>query len=116
MQEQHPAVYPVSRQRPLHFPAVEPVLAYLGRFERLNSLGIAREPVRTLRVAFANLLNLKAAPVSLCFALFIFLTYLAVYFPYETARERRAVGAVSGTVDRPVLQDQARRRGGMVPG
>jgi len=63
---------------------------YLGRFERLNSWDIAREPLRTLGIAFANLLNLKAVLVSLCFALFIFLTYLAVYFLYETAREPRA--------------------------
>jgi uncharacterized membrane protein len=63
---------------------------YLGRFERLNSWDIAREPLRTLQIAFANLVNLKAVLVSLCFALFIFLTYLAVYFLYETARKTRA--------------------------
>jgi len=63
---------------------------YLGRFERLNSWDIARNPVRTLRIAFANLFNLKAVLVSLCFALFILLTYLAVYFLYETARNSRA--------------------------
>ncbi|MBN1836520.1 MAG: DUF1361 domain-containing protein [Spirochaetales bacterium] len=63
---------------------------YLGRFERLNSWDIAREPVRTLGIAFANLVNLKAVAVSLAFALFIFLTYLAVYYLYETARKSRA--------------------------
>jgi uncharacterized membrane protein len=62
---------------------------YLGRFERLNSWDIARDPVRTLRIAFLDLANLKAVLVSLCFALFIFLTYLAVHFLYETARQRR---------------------------
>jgi uncharacterized membrane protein len=63
---------------------------YLGRFERLNSWDIARDPVRTLRIAFADLANLKAVLVSLCFALFIFLTYLAVYFLYQTARDTQA--------------------------
>jgi uncharacterized membrane protein len=63
---------------------------YLGRFERLNSWDIARDPVRTLGIAFANLVNLKAVLVSLCFALFIFLTYLAVYFLYVTARKTQA--------------------------
>jgi uncharacterized membrane protein len=63
---------------------------YLGRFERLNSWDIVRDPGRTLRIAFANLINLKAVLVSLCFALFIFLTYLAVFFLYETARKTQA--------------------------
>ena len=63
---------------------------YLGRFERLNSWDIARDPVRTMRIAFANLVNLKAVLVSLCFALFIFLTYLVVYFLYEAALKTRA--------------------------
>ena len=63
---------------------------YLGRFERLNSWDIARDPVSTLRIAFTNLINLKAVLVSLCFALFIFLTYLAVYFLYETARKAQS--------------------------
>ena len=62
---------------------------YLGRFERLNSWDIARNPMRTLQIAFANLLNLKAVLVSLCFALFIFLTYIAVHFLYETAGKIR---------------------------
>jgi uncharacterized membrane protein len=63
---------------------------YLGRFERLNSWDIVRDSGRTLRIAFANLVNLKAVLVSLCFALFIFLTYLAVYYLYETARKTQA--------------------------
>ena len=53
---------------------------YLGSFERLNGWDLARETVRTLRIALANLANLKAVLVSLCFARFIFLTCLAVYF------------------------------------
>jgi uncharacterized membrane protein len=63
---------------------------YLGRFERLNSWDIVRDPLETLRVAFANLVYLKAVLVSLCFALLIFLTYIAVYSLYETARKSRA--------------------------
>jgi uncharacterized membrane protein len=63
---------------------------YLGRFERLNSWDIARDPARTLRIAFANLVNPKAVLVSLCFALFIFLTYIAVRALYETARKEQA--------------------------
>jgi uncharacterized membrane protein len=63
---------------------------YLGRFERLNSWDIVREPVRTLRTALVSLFNLKAALVSLCFALFIFLTYLAVASLYEAARRDQA--------------------------
>jgi uncharacterized membrane protein len=63
---------------------------YLGRFERLNSWDIVRDPLRTLRIALANLVNLKAVLVSLCFALFIFMTYLAVHALYETARKTRA--------------------------
>jgi hypothetical protein len=43
-----------------------------------------------LRIAFANLVNLKAVLASVCFALFIFLTYLAVYFLYRTARDTQA--------------------------
>lgn len=62
---------------------------YLGRFERLNSWDIVRAPLRTLRVGFLNLFNLKAVLVSLCFALFIFLTYLVVLSLYETAQEGR---------------------------
>ena len=42
-----------------------------------------------LNSAFAELVNLKAVPMSMCFTLFIFLTYLAVYFLYETARKTR---------------------------
>jgi uncharacterized membrane protein len=60
---------------------------FLGRFERLNSWDIVRDPGPTLRIVFANLVNLKALLVSLCFALFILLTYLTVYFLYETARK-----------------------------
>jgi uncharacterized membrane protein len=63
---------------------------YLGRFERLNSWDIVRDPVRTLRIAVVNLVNLKAVLVGLCFALFIFLTYIAVHALYETARKIRA--------------------------
>jgi uncharacterized membrane protein len=63
---------------------------YLGRFERLNSWDIVRDARRTLRIAFADLVNLKAVLVSLCFALFIFLTYLAVYCLYETAQKTRS--------------------------
>ncbi|EFK95780.1 protein containing DUF1361, partial [sediment metagenome] len=63
---------------------------YLGRFERLNSWDIVRNPLPTLRIAFANLVNLKAVLVSLCFALFIFLTYLAVAALYQTARDQQA--------------------------
>jgi len=63
---------------------------YLGRFERLNSWDIVRNPLPTLRIAFANLVNLKAVLVSLCFALFIFLTYLAVAALYQTPRDEQA--------------------------
>ena len=62
---------------------------YIGRFERLNSWDIVRDPLGTLHVALANLLNLRAVLISLCFALFIFLTYIAVYTLYETARKSR---------------------------
>ena len=62
---------------------------YLGRFERLNSWDVVRDPLPTLRTAFANLLNLKAALVSLCFALFIFSTYIAVAALYNTARHEK---------------------------
>jgi uncharacterized membrane protein len=60
---------------------------YIGRFERLNSWDIARAPLRTLRVALSGLFNLKAVLFSLCFALFIFLTYLVVLALYQTAQE-----------------------------
>jgi uncharacterized membrane protein len=83
-----------DRQRGWAFTIIATALGgygiYLGRFERLNSWDIVRGPVRTLRIAFANLINLKAVLVSLCFALFIFLTYLAVYFLYEAARKTKA--------------------------
>jgi uncharacterized membrane protein len=60
---------------------------FLGRFERLNSWDILRFPLFTLRTGLLNLFNLKAVLFSLCFAFFIFLTYLIVYFFYETARK-----------------------------
>ena len=59
---------------------------YLGRFERLNSWDILRVPVVTLRTGLVNLFNLKAVLFSLCFAFFIFLTYLIVYSFHESAR------------------------------
>ena len=62
---------------------------YLGRFERLNSWDIVRDPGRTLGIAFVNLMNPKAVLVSLCFAFFIFLTYIAVHFLYETPGRSR---------------------------
>jgi len=62
---------------------------YIGRFERLNSWDIVRDPLGTVRVAFANLFNQRAVLISLCFALFIFLSYIAVYWLYETARRGR---------------------------
>jgi uncharacterized membrane protein len=83
-----------DRQRGWAFAVIATTLGgygiYLGRFERLNSWDIVRDPVRTLQIAFTNLVNLKAVLVSLCFALFIFLTYLAVYFLYETSRKTQA--------------------------
>jgi hypothetical protein len=36
-----------------------------------------------------NLLNVKAVLVSLCFAFFIFMTYLAVHYLYETSDSGR---------------------------
>ncbi len=58
---------------------------YIGRFERLNSWDILRVPLRTLQVGIRNLLNLKAVAFSLCFALFIFLTYLVVLALFQSA-------------------------------
>jgi uncharacterized membrane protein len=66
---------------------------YLGRFERLNSWDIVRDPIRTMRIGLTNLLNLKAVLVSLCFAFFIFLTYVAVHYLYLTPG--RGAGDVS---------------------
>jgi len=60
---------------------------FLGRFERLNSWFILSDPLQTLREALENLFNLKAVLFSLCFAFFIFLTYLIVYSFHETARK-----------------------------
>ncbi len=60
---------------------------YIGRFQRLNSWDILRIPLRTLQVGFRNLLNLKAVAFSLCFALFIFLTYLVVLALFQSAWE-----------------------------
>jgi uncharacterized membrane protein len=59
---------------------------YIGRFERLNSWDIVRAPLRTLQVGLLNLFNLKAVAFSLCFALFIFLTYLVVLSLFQTAQ------------------------------
>jgi uncharacterized membrane protein len=60
---------------------------YIGRFERLNSWDVVRAPMRTLRVGLFNLFNLKAVAFSLCFALFIFLTYLVVLSLFQTAQQ-----------------------------
>ena len=60
---------------------------YIGRFERLNSWDILRTPLRTLRIGFRSLFNFKAVAFSLCFALFIFLTYLVVLALFQSARE-----------------------------
>ena len=61
---------------------------FLGRFERLNSWYILSDPLQTLREALENLFYLKAVLFSLCFAFFIFLTYLIVYSFHETVRQR----------------------------
>jgi uncharacterized membrane protein len=59
---------------------------YIGRFERLNSWEVLSDPLDTLRVMVFNLFNLKALLFSLCFAFFIFLTYLVVHSLYQAAR------------------------------
>ena len=43
-----------------------------------------------ISLRLVNLLNVKAALVGLCFALFIFITYIAVAALYNTARHEKA--------------------------
>ena len=57
---------------------------YLGRFERLNSWDILFVPGATLRIGILSLFNPKALLFSLCFAFYIFLTYLIVHFLRQT--------------------------------
>ncbi len=57
---------------------------YLGRFERLNSWDILFVPGATLRIGILSLFNPKALLFSLCFAFYIFLTYLIVHFFRQT--------------------------------
>jgi uncharacterized membrane protein len=57
---------------------------YLGRFERLNSWDILFVPAATLRIGILSLFNPKALLFSLCFAFYIFLTYLIVHFLRQT--------------------------------
>jgi uncharacterized membrane protein len=57
---------------------------YLGRFERLNSWDILFVPGVTLRTGLLGLFNPRAVLFSLCFALYIFLTYLIVHFFRQT--------------------------------
>lgn len=61
---------------------------YLGRFERLNSWDVFKDPLVTMRIGIINLLNPKAVLFAVCFGFFIFLTYLIVYSFYETAHKR----------------------------
>ncbi len=61
---------------------------YLGRFVRVNSWDIFRDPAATVSVALVNLLNPKAVLFSLAFAFFIFLTYVIVWSFHETARRQ----------------------------
>ncbi len=57
---------------------------YLGRFQRLNSWDILFLPAATLRIGLLSLFNPKALLFSLCFAFYIFLTFLIVHFFRQT--------------------------------
>ena len=57
---------------------------YLGRFQRLNSWDILFLPGATLRIGMLSLFNPKALLFSLCFAFYIFLTFLIVHFFRQT--------------------------------
>jgi uncharacterized membrane protein len=56
---------------------------YLGRFVRLNSWNIFTKPLLTLRMVILNLGNVKALLFTICFAFFIFMTYIIVYSFYR---------------------------------
>jgi uncharacterized membrane protein len=60
---------------------------FLGRFERLNSWYMLSDPLYTMREALENLFYLKGVLFSLCFAFFIFLTYLVVYAFSQAQRD-----------------------------
>ena len=57
---------------------------YLGRFQRLNSWDILFIPSAALRIGVLSLFNPKALLFSLCFAFYIFLTYLILHFFRQT--------------------------------
>ena len=52
---------------------------YIGRFERLNSWEVFTDPIDSLKTLIGGIFYLKAVLFSVCFAFFIFLTYLPVY-------------------------------------
>jgi uncharacterized membrane protein len=57
---------------------------YLGRFQRLNSWDLLFVPSAALRIGILSLFNPKALLFSLCFAFYIFLTFLILYFFRQT--------------------------------
>jgi uncharacterized membrane protein len=52
---------------------------YLGRFVRINSWHIFTKPFLTTKMVVTNLGNVKALLFTICFAFFIFMTYIVVY-------------------------------------
>jgi len=57
---------------------------YLGRFQRLNSWDILFIPSAALRIGVLSLFNPKALLFSLCFAFYIFLSYIILHFFRQT--------------------------------